>query len=927
MSAPASDRNLLLGILALDLDFVTADGLIQAMRQWMVHKSRSLSEILVERGALDSADRNALDQLVDRHIARHGGDARNSLSALDVPPSARSVLEAINDPDIQASLSSLSTAAARRVFDAGSVETESLVHAALDGDGRYRVLRLHKEGGLGIVYLARDTEVNRDVALKRLKDANADDPQSRARFVFEAEVTGNLEHPGVVPVYGIGKDADGRPYYAMRFVKGDTLKEAVDHLHRDRDLAADSAARQREFRNLLRRFLTVCETMEYAHSRHIIHRDLKPRNILLGPDGETLVVDWGLAKVMGRAEGQPPSGATLRPPSSSEIDPTVAGAMLGTLAFMSPEQARGESRIGPASDIYGLGATLYYLLTARPPFDAPDQNELIRKVQNGEFRPPREARSTVDRGLDAVCRKAMALKPEDRYASAEAFAEDLERWLADQAVNAYAEPVWLRSRRWLRKRKGLVGTAMAGMLLVLVGLAWHDFRLGHEQAQTKLALNQVASQQGLTRLALGQTSAQLKMTRAALRQLLKVAGENLALAPNFEKLREELARLVLDSFKSLRERFPTDREISLEMAQVYFVVAGIEGITGQFEKSRRSSDQAIELLKQLCEAAPAQIDYRRWMVDALIERGAQFQMYGKSEEAEIDFRAGLRLVEGLVSEPMTYRRCKGSALINLSEILVLKSKLEDAQIAAAKAVDLLQPLAQSAQPTDRTPSDRWLFAMALTDRGVALKLTGARRAAARDFLDAERVCMQVLGEKPDYSDVAYQLACILNQRGDLLASDPRTRQEALNAFKRAAELLDKLIAGHKSIPYYREELVAGLIASAGLHASDNCAELARKDCESARAHVQRLIESQQNAGTPGNARHLSLLGRALELSSRIRNSEGQRTQALQELSAAVAALDRCIELDPSRKADKSLAASLKHTLEGMQAQGDTPAHR
>ena len=153
-----------------------------------------------------------------------------------------------------------------------------------------------------------------------------------------------------MPVYGKGEYADGRPYYAMRFIRGDNLKVAVDRFHKDPTLKSDSGARHREFQKLLRRFLVVCETMAYAHSRGIIHRDLKPSNILLGPYGETLVVDWGLAKVVGRGETVELSDTTLRPPSASDVQPTVAGSRVGTAGYMSPEQARGEiERIGTAS--------------------------------------------------------------------------------------------------------------------------------------------------------------------------------------------------------------------------------------------------------------------------------------------------------------------------------------------------------------------------------------------------------------------------------------------------------------------------------------------------------------------------------------------------------------------------------------------------
>ena len=218
---------------------------------------------------------------------------------------------------------------------------------------------------MGEVFVARDEELHREVALKQIQDRHAHDSHSRARFLVEAEVTGGLEHPGVVPVYGLGQYADGRPFYAMRFIKGDSLKEAIDRYHNTAD--RDAGERALEFRRLLGRFVDVCNAIAYAHSRGVLHRDLKPGNVMLGPYGETLVVDWGLAKVVGRREGVATSDeATLRPEATSGSAPTLAGSAIGTPQFMSPEQAAGKlDQLGPATDVYSLGATLYCLLTGR----------------------------------------------------------------------------------------------------------------------------------------------------------------------------------------------------------------------------------------------------------------------------------------------------------------------------------------------------------------------------------------------------------------------------------------------------------------------------------------------------------------------------------------------------------------------------------
>ena len=273
-----------------------------------------------------------------------------------------------------------------------------------------------------------------------------------------------------MPVYGLGTYGGGRPYYAMRFIKGDSLKEAIEHFHGDATLKNDPGRRSLELRKLLRRFLDVCNAVDYAHSRGVIHRDLKPANIILGRHGETLVVDWGLAKAVGRAD--PSVGEQTIAPSSSGSSETMPGSALGTPAYMSPEQACGDlDRLGPRSDVYSLGATLYCLLTGKPPFEGDDVGEVLRKVQRGDFVPPRQREPSLDAALEAVCLKAMANQPGDRYPSCRALADDVERWMADEPVSAWAEPWTRKLSRWLtRHRTGVTGAA-AAVLAGVVGLS------------------------------------------------------------------------------------------------------------------------------------------------------------------------------------------------------------------------------------------------------------------------------------------------------------------------------------------------------------------------------------------------------------------------------------------------------------------------
>jgi serine/threonine-protein kinase len=362
MSPAGSDRNLLFGILALQMDFIDQGALLAALRAWVFEKSSPLGEILVQQGALQASQRNVLEALVDAHLAMHG-DAEKSLAAVPVSTPLRRELHSLADADVQASLSLAPTPSAQ---DQPGWLTATTSEIPRPGGVRYRVLRLHDKGGIGEVFVALDHELNREVALKEMQEQHAGDAHSLVRFVREAEITGGLEHPGIVPVYGLGQYADGRPYYAMRFIKGESLKDAIRKYH----------AGQAEWtlRALLMRFVTVCNTLAYAHSRGVIHRDVKPANIMLGKYGETLVVDWGMARAVGEpGKGADPSAEPALVRRLADSVETQAGAVLGTLAYMSPEQASGRpDLLGPASDIFSLGATLYTLLTGRPPIVGKD---------------------------------------------------------------------------------------------------------------------------------------------------------------------------------------------------------------------------------------------------------------------------------------------------------------------------------------------------------------------------------------------------------------------------------------------------------------------------------------------------------------------------------------------------------------------------
>ncbi|MEM9657200.1 MAG: protein kinase, partial [Planctomycetota bacterium] len=516
---------------------------------------------------------------------------------------------------------------------------------------RFHVVRPHARGGLGKVSVARDAQLNREVALKELLDSHADNPASRARFLLEAEITGGLEHPGVVPVYGLGCYADGRPFYAMRFIRGDSLQQAIDRFHREATPGWDRPADVLQLRRLLARLIDVCDAVGYAHSRGVLHRDLKPGNVMLGQYGETLVVDWGLAKPRGEFSADPPGSAAdvhskehaelpIKPTGSGSA-PTLMGSAVGTPAFMSPEQAAGRlDELGPASDVYSLGATLYYLLTGRPPQTDGDLGIVLQRIGRGEFPLPRKLQSAAPRPLEAICLQAMSLRAAERYATPRAMAEDIESWLADEPVTALPEPLTTRLRRWVKKHRTLVASGAALLIAAAVSLGIGVALLSAANQRERLAKNRAVSEQRRAEVAEREAVRQsernqqlLALARRSIEHYEKLSKDEVLQRYGMESLRTDLLQTAVDYYSTLAAQGGNNLQDRVDRAFAQYRLGmtlwGLGDVRNAEEALRRSLELRITLHKE----SPDNLDYAADAAGTAADLGELLSVNQRGEEA------------------------------------------------------------------------------------------------------------------------------------------------------------------------------------------------------------------------------------------------------------------------------------------------------
>ncbi len=877
----SADRSLLLGVLALQNNFVDRHQLVSAFDRWVSDKTKSLADVLVQMKAITREEKALIEALVDRHISKNGGDAQASLAAISSAGSIVSDLKPVFDNELQVSLGHLARSprpSSSNVSDPMATMLPS-VGASGSGSSRFRVLRPHARGGLGEVFVASDEELHRTVALKQIRDPHADNPESRARFIVEAEITGALEHPGIVPIYGLGNYADGRPYYAMRFIRGDSLKDALENYHAARKLGR-SDGDALKLRGLMGRFIDVCDAIEYAHCRGILHRDLKPGNIMLGRFGETLVVDWGLARTLDSPdlESTITDEGLVHPTIGTGTEKTLMGSAVGTPQYMSPEQAAGRLDIlGPRSDVYSLGATLFCVLTGEPPVDGENIGEILQKVQRGDIRSLRELNPSLDKRLRAICLKALAVDPTNRYGRAAELAADIQCWLADEPITALPESRLTRVGRWTRRNQGLVTSIAAAAALTIVLLSFGLWLISAAHQREALAHQQA---EGSFRTA----------RKTVDRYFTLVAEDTLLNQPGLQPLRRELLTDALSYYQAFLEEHSHDLSLKEDLAQASQNLGRIQEELGEFDKALAFYEKAAVAHRDAIASTKGNLKATEALSDTLTAAGRvqqKLQAFDKSAEFNSEatqLRESLARTDG---ENVEYQRKLANSYMNAGLLNLRQGQLDKASQSMQRAQAIRTPWKDNV--TARLL--RRDFAKGYYNLGLVAAERHDADAAKQAFEQAASILENLVAQQPLDLEQKWLLATCFRLIGDSVAGgdDPTL---SLPSYQRALTLFLSLANRNPEVFEYQSAL-AGVYMNLANVQKENARKAAWESLTVAIELLDKLTDSQ---ATPAQQRDLAI---ALRTRAEVTESDGE-ANARQDLEKSVRILEELISAHPDR---------------------------
>ena len=749
--AQVGNRDLLIGTLALELNFARFDdieGLHALLRE---RPGTSLAELLAEKGLVSSDRQALLERLADESLANQ--------------TSPTHALEALRLGRLQAERwASLNPSINGRANGQPSPDLAPSTSNPARPE-RFKIIRRCASGRLGVVSLALDTEFDREVAYKEIKEPYADDPLYRLMFLKEAEILSRLDHPGVPPIHAQGVDTQGRPFYAMKFVRGVPLADEIRVYHEPTDGEANPSRRSIQLRQLLGRLLSVCQTLAHAHQRGVVHGHLEPDVVNLGAHGETLVVGWGTQ--FGRDSSTP-----------------------------QPE---------PSDDIRALGSILYAILTGQ----TPNPNPNLESPQT--LRRPRSVDPQICRSLEAICLSAMEPEPVNRYPSAQAMADDLVAWLAGEPISTRREGWVERSERWVKRhRKAL--TVAASLLLVgvltLGSLTWM-------QSRTIWLLTRRNNQ---LQTASKATQEQLRLAESNMSQAIDTVrrvGETIAREPELngnprmDALRKRLLGEPINYYRKLLQRLREDDDPRREsLARLTEVGTDLAMLTYEFGDKMTALTlyrEALDIQQRLISLFPSVIEFQSAAAVTCNSIGLIYTEINKPEEAVMYYRGALSTWRALAMtypDVVSYQANLAACRNNVANLQTQLGRFDDALQSYRAALSIRRRLAE-AFPNE----PGWQLGVASTQSniGVLLQETDRPNEALRALVEAEEIQRGFVTRHPEIPDNQNDLATTLasKSRTQSLLDRP---EDALKSLRAALDIRLKLVQAHPSRTDFKIDL-------------------------------------------------------------------------------------------------------------------------
>jgi serine/threonine protein kinase len=755
-----------------------------------------------------AAPRQQLVDVLERYVADlEKGMAPDQQALLDANPElAEELLPYLESLRLLNS----ATRDMRSIKIAPGNEASGLPAASTRQIGDYKILREIGRGGMGIVYEAHQSSLNRQVALKILPFAAVLDQRQIARFRNEAQAAAQLHHPHIVPVFAVGQE-QGVYFYAMQFIDGQALDQAIADLRsatphsfgkstRPRGLANGSTAtlpfdrtsamqvrrtthHAEFFRTVARLGKEAAEALRHAHEHGIVHRDVKPSNLLLDSRGKLWVTDFGLARIQNN------NGVTL------------TGDVVGTLRYMSPEQASGSTLVDARTDVYSLGVTLYELLTQTLAFAADDRQSLLRQIMEDEPTAPRKLNPAIPTDLETIVLGSMAKLRDERYESAQSLADDLGRFLDGKPTHARRPTLLDRSAKWTRRHRSLVALTAFALLLLSVVSATGLILLAREQARTAAALTR--AQENFQR-----AEKHFLQARAAVDHFGVQLSDRLVEVPGAEPVRRDLLLDSLHYYQQFAIDAGNDASLRQETAIAHFKSAVIAARLGAVTDAAGEYETSQKLLTELLRDTPTAVEARAQLGLAHNNLGLLYASSGKNDAARTEYAAAIAIQQQLLRDARDNATFVGQLAESQANLGLLLDQLGDnrgAQRALESAVNVLRPLADL-QPNNFENIHN--LAIACNNLSYVLRAADpqAAEAASQEAITILEHARVPSGDPEMFQD---DLALCYNNLA-ALKSQPGHWDEAIASHRHAIDLQERMVRKSPSVVRYRSDLAVSL---------------------------------------------------------------------------------------------------------------------